>query len=73
MSPAPTATPLDARIDAIAQRQTARYLDRQEHAGESSPEKARDFKRAVRFICEDIKAAVRESCKEAVREPAPQR
>lgn len=71
MTPALTDTPIDTRIDQIAKRQTARYLDRQEHAGESSPEKARDFMRFVRFICDDIKAAVRESCKEAPRANCP--
>lgn len=68
-----TTTPLDARIDAVARRQSARFLDRIRQAGEATPNIERDYMRSVRFICDDVKAAIRETSKEATRAPASQR
>ena len=65
MVPALTATPLDARIDQIAKRQTARFLDRQRQAGELTPRLQSDFLRMIRFTCDDVKQAIRENAKEA--------
>jgi hypothetical protein len=48
------------RIDAIAKRQSARFLDRLRQSGESTPKLERDFMRVVRFICDDIKQAIKE-------------
>lgn len=69
MTPAINATPLDARIDQIARRQTARFLDRQRQAGELTPRLQSDFLRMIRFTCDDVKQAIRENVKEARREP----
>ena len=57
--------PVESRIDAIARRQSARFLHRLQQAGASSPGMERDYMRSVRFICDDIKAALRESYPEA--------
>ena len=65
MTPAINATPLDARIDQIARRQTARFLDRQRQAGELTPRLQSDFLRMIRFTCDDVKQAIRENAKEA--------
>lgn len=64
MTPSINATPLDARIDAIAKRQSARFLDRLRQAGECTPTVERDFMRSVRFICDDVKATIREKSME---------
>ena len=64
------ATPLDARIDQIARRQTARFLDRQRQAGELTPRLQSDFLRMIRFTCDDVKQAIRENAKEAHSDPA---
>ena len=69
MTPALTATPLDARIDQIAKRQTARFLDRQRQAGELTPRLQSDFLRMIRFTLDDVKQAIRENAQEARREP----
>ena len=69
MTPALTATPLDARIDQIARRQTARFLDRQRQAGELTPRLQSDFLRMIRFTCDDVKQAIRENAKEACHDP----
>ena len=65
MTPALNASPMDARIDAVARRQSARFLDRLRQSGEATPNIERDFMRSVRFICSDIKAALREPSQEA--------
>lgn len=65
MTPAINEMPIDARIDQIARRQSARFLHRLQQAGASSPGMERDYMRSVRFICDDIKAALRESYPEA--------
>ena len=70
MTPALNASPMDARIDAVARRQSARFLDRLRQSGEATPNIERDFMRSVRFICSDIKAALREPSQEAHRDPA---
>ena len=70
MTPALTATPLDARIDQIAKRQTARFLDRQRQAGELTPRLQSDFLRMIRFTLDDVKQAIRENAKEAHSDPA---
>lgn len=61
----PAPADIDNRIDAIARRQSARFLHRLQQAGASSPSMERDYMRSVRFICTDIKAAIRESYPEA--------
>ena len=66
MTPAINETPMDAKIDAIARRQSARFLHRLQQAGASSPGMERDYMRSVRFLCTDIKAAIRESYPEAI-------
>lgn len=71
MTPPLIATLLDARIDAIAQRQTARFLDRLRRAGNSTPVLERDFMRSIRFLCDDVKAAIHEQSPEAPRDPSP--
>lgn len=60
------------RIDAIARRQSARFLHRLQQAGASSPSMERNYMRSVRFICTDIKAAIRESYPEAHNARKPQ-
>ena len=58
--PTHTAAAIDGRIDAIARRQSARFLDRLRQAGECTPNLERDFMRAVRFMFDDIKAVLHE-------------
>ena len=65
MTPAINATPLDARIDQIARRQTARFLDRIRQSGDATPTVERDYMRSVKFMLDDVKAAIRETSKEA--------
>ena len=65
MTPALTATPLDARIDQIARRQSARFLDRIRQSGDATPTVERDYMRSVKFMLDDVKAAIRETSKEA--------
>ena len=65
MTPSIHEAPIDAKIDAVARRQSARFLHRLQQAGASSPSMERDYMRSVRFICTDIKAAIRESYPEA--------
>ncbi len=69
MTPVHQQPPVESRIDAIARRQTARFLHRLQQAGESTRSIERDYMRSVRFLCDDIKAAVRESHTEAHSEP----
>lgn len=57
------------RIDAIARRQTARFLHRLRQAGECTPGVERDYVRSVRFICDDIKATISEHSQEAPHDP----
>lgn len=65
MTPAINATPLDARIDHIARRQSARFLDRIRQSGDATPTVERDYMRSVKFMLDDVKAAIRETSKEA--------
>lgn len=65
MTPVHQQPPVESRIDAIAKRQTARFLHRLRQAGECTPGVERDYVRSVRFICSDIKAALREPSQEA--------
>ena len=65
MTPAINATPLDARIDLIARRQSARFLDRIRQSGDATPTVERDYMRSVKFMLDDVKAAIRETSKEA--------
>ena len=65
MTPAINEMPIDARIDQIARRQTARFLHRLRQAGECTPGVERDYVRSVRFICDDIKATISEHSQEA--------
>ena len=69
MPPALNAPAMDARIDHIARRQSAKFLDRLRQSGEATPAIERDFMRSVRFLCTDIKAALREPSQEAPSEP----
>ena len=64
----PPGASIDSRIDAIARRQSARFLDRLRQSGEATPNLERDFMRAVRFILDDVKAAVHVQSPEAPRE-----
>lgn len=66
MTPVHQRPPVESRIDAIAKRQSARFLNRLQQAGESTRSIERDYMRSVRFLCDDIKAAVRESYPEAM-------
>jgi hypothetical protein len=66
MNPSIHETPIDAKIDAVARRQSARFLHRLQQAGASSPSMERDYMRSVRFLCTDIKAAIRETYPEAI-------
>ena len=66
MTPTINEMPIDARIDQIARRQTARFLHRLQQAGESTRSIERDYMRSVRFLCDDIKAAIRETYPEAI-------
>lgn len=66
MTPVHQRPPVESRIDAIAKRQSARFLNRLQQAGESTRSIERDYMRSVRFLCDDIKAAVRESYPEAI-------
>jgi hypothetical protein len=66
MTPSIHETPIDAKIDAVARRQSARFLHRLQQAGASSPSMERDYMRSVRFLCTDIKAAIRETYPEAI-------
>lgn len=61
----PAPADIDNRIDAIARRQTARFLHRLRQAGECTPGVERDYVRSVRFICDDIKATISEHSQEA--------
>ena len=70
MTPALNAPAMDARIDHIARRQSAKFLDRLRQSGEATPAIERDYMRSVRFLCSDIKAALRETSQEANREPS---
>ena len=65
MTPAINEMPIDARIDQIARRQNARFLDRQRQAGELTPRMESDFLRMIRFTCNDVKQAIRENAQEA--------
>ena len=57
--------PLESRIDQIARRQSARFLDRLRQAGQSTPTIERDFMRAVKFLLGDVKALIHETSTEA--------
>lgn len=70
MTPAINETRMDARIDRIAKRQTARFLDRQRQAGELTPRLESDFLRMIRFTCNDVKKAIRENAQEAPHDPS---
>lgn len=70
MTPAINETRMDARIDRIAKRQTARFLDRQRQAGELTPRLESDFLRMIRFTCNDVKQAIRENAQEAPHDPS---
>lgn len=59
------------RIDLIARRQSARFLDRLRQSGECTPTVERDYLRSVRFILDDVKAVIHELSQEAVHAPAP--
>ena len=64
--PCPSAAEsVDARIDQIARRQSARFLDRLRQAGQSTPSLERDFMRAVKFLLGDVKAMIHETSAEA--------
>ena len=65
MTPSIHETPIDARIDRIAKRQTARFLDRQRQAGELTPRMESDFLRMIRFTCDDVKKAIRDNAQDA--------
>lgn len=65
MTPVHQHPPVESRIDAIARRQTARFLHRLRQAGECTPGVERDYVRSVRFICDDIKATISEHSQEA--------
>ena len=63
--PAPVPSEIGQKIDAIARRQTARFLHRLRQAGDCTPGVERNYVRSVRFICDDIKATISESFQEA--------
>ena len=68
--PCPSAAEsVDARIDQIARRQSARFLDRLRQAGDATPTVERDYMRSVKFMLDDVKAAIREISKEASHAP----
>ena len=64
----PPGASIDTRLDSIARRQSARFLDRLRQSGEATPNIERDFMRAVRFILDDVKAAVHVQSPEPTRD-----
>ena len=67
-----TAAPtIEERLDAIARRQTARFLDLQNKTGQSTTAIERDFKRSVRFIFDDVKSLLHGKCAEVPSELQP--
>jgi predicted aldo/keto reductase-like oxidoreductase len=62
---APSAAPIEARLDSICKRQTARFLDHLEATRQSTPRLETDVKRLFGFVFSDIKQALQEECKEA--------
>ncbi len=61
-APAPT---VEARLDRICKRQTARFLDHLEATRQSTPRLEADIKRVFGFVFSDIKQALQENCPEA--------
>lgn len=70
---APSAAPVDAKLDSICRRQTARFLDHLRASNQATPKLESDVKRVFGFIFTDIKSAVREHFPEAFHDkPANQ-
>ncbi len=70
---APSAAPVDAKLDSICKRQTARFLDHLEATRQSTPRLETDIKRMFCFVFSDIRQALQEECKEASHaQPAKQ-
>lgn len=69
---APSAA-VDAKLDSICKRQTARFLDHLEATRQSTPRLETDIKRMFCFVFSDIRQALQEECKEASHaQPAKQ-
>lgn len=62
---APSAAPVDAKLDSICKRQTARFLDHLEATRQATPRLETDIKRMFCFVFSDIRQALQEECKEA--------
>lgn len=70
---APSAAPVDAKLDSICRRQTARFLDHLRASNQATPKLESDVKRVFGFVFADIKQAVREHYPEATNEQAETR
>ena len=57
--------PLFAMATGIQTVFTARFLDRIRQSGDATPTVERDYMRSVKFMLDDVKAAIRETSKEA--------
>lgn len=68
---APQKSAVNDRIDLIARRQSARFLDRLRQSGECTPNIERDYMRSVRFTADDIKATIHEISPEAINAHRP--
>lgn len=69
-APSAAAAPIEARLDSICKRQTARFLDHLEATRQSTPRLETDIKRVFGFVFSDIKKTLRETCKETPNEQA---
>lgn len=65
-----TTTTIEARLDAICKRQTARFLDHLRSSNQATAKLENDTKRVFGFVFADIKQAVREHYPEATNEQA---
>ena len=70
---ASTAAAVEARLDSIAKRQQARFLDHLRETRQATPRLESDVIRFVGFIFSDVKTAVHEPSPEATRENAENR
>lgn len=70
---APSAAPVDAKLDSICRRQTARFLDHLRASNQATPKLESDVRRVFGFIFRDVKSAMREHSPEAYHDkPANQ-
>lgn len=67
---APSAAAVDAKLDAICRRQQGRFLGHLRETRQATPKLEGDVIRFVRFVFDDVKAAIHETTTEARHDQA---